>query len=161
LNALGGSTSFTPADAAIMDQAGRDLDNDQSAEHQYMHAMRNLDRNQTPEDAREMANYYIRDRLNDAHALVAAGDRSAGMYQLGLALHTIQDSTSPSHFGFQGWSQKWTNDEWRSGNALNHVRQELRYPGNNSALFRATLTTMRMFEQGYGPGANAFIFGHD
>jgi hypothetical protein len=41
------------------------------------------------------------------NAFLANGQSEAAYFALGMALHPIMDSTSPSHSGFQGWEGFW------------------------------------------------------
>jgi RHS repeat-associated protein len=98
----------------------------QSVECSYMHAM--VGGQESADAARRLANQFVRDNL-----LKARGSFSPlqSKYYLGLAMHTMQDSTSPAHHGFQRYN----------GGTLElflHVRSENFDPGAGSNLDRAT-----------------------
>jgi hypothetical protein len=81
--------------------------------------------------------------INLARAAEARHGRVIAMRFLGLAMHTLQDSTSPSHHGFQAWTDY-------PGGGLNpgewpHGAVELIYPGTGSQLELATDRAYRYF----------------
>jgi len=117
----------------------------------FRHAMRNPD--QTVDEARSLANDFVRDQFARAWA---APTRDEALFRFGVALHTLQDSTSPSHAGFQVWSGEETR-----GQVAAHVRRELFDPGRGSALHAATFAAWEWFLLGKLPEGDLFIFGHD
>lgn len=50
------------------------------------------------------ANRFVREQFNLAWAALRRGDRDLALFEFGLGLHTLQDSTSPTHRGFQVWT---------------------------------------------------------
>jgi len=70
----------------------------------------------------------------------ANGDRMA-YFWFGVALHTMQDSTSPSHQGYQLWTNHPSEME-----VINHVRQEMIKPSDNSELYQVTRQAWRSFQ---------------
>jgi RHS repeat-associated protein len=73
----------------------------QSPEYNYMHAMRRRD--QSVEEAGKMMEGFVKQHLNSYECNLKAGRFEDAYYELGMALHSIMDSTSPSHEGFQIW----------------------------------------------------------
>ena len=114
-------------------------DEDQRPAFQYRHAMRNGPTGQTVEEAKKLANDYVRDRITEARKLEKEGDHVGALELLGMALHTLQDSTSPSHIGFQPWGGAG------SQTGLGHVLDERTYPGDKSLLFQITQTGYKYF----------------
>src|SRR5207237_9218828 len=83
----------------------------QSVELSPTHAMRAP--GQSVQNAKTHANAYVTARIKAARALenrafLSKDDErtkyhEAALVQLGFAIHTLQDSTSPAHRGFQEW----------------------------------------------------------
>lgn len=153
--ALGGK--LTAAQIAILDRATVLLDADQSVEDEYMHAMRDLDHNQTVDQARALADGYVRAQYKMAWDFLKAGKESLALFHFGLALHTLQDATSPSHWGFQGWTQKETDEGGSNIDVLKHVIPERNYPGDKSALYNVTQQAYGWYKQGSLPQQNVFV----
>jgi len=132
-------------------QVFADSDQFQDAASSFRHAMRNPD--QTVDEARSRANEFVRGEFARAWA---APTRAEVLFRFGVALHTLQDSTSPSHAGFQVWSGEETR-----GEVAAHVRHELFDPGPGSALHTVTFAAWEWFLLGKLPEGDLFIFGHD
>jgi hypothetical protein len=88
--------------------ASADVDEDQSTEGSYKHAMRSP--RQTELVAAVKATLFIVGALLETRRLQAehiakggSGISHEALYALGKAVHTLTDSTSPSHKGFQKW----------------------------------------------------------
>jgi hypothetical protein len=90
--------------AILNDEQGAFDDATQDEQFAPWHAMRR--RGQSPEDARNEANDFIRNRICTARMYEANGFDEDAMRALSQAIHTMQDSTSPAHFGFQ---EAWPN----------------------------------------------------
>ena len=77
----------------------------QVTEASYKHAMAGNDatHRQTPEQARQLANDYIRAELERAQLLESLGVHSAALEHVGNVIHLLQDATSPAHERFQSW----------------------------------------------------------
>lgn len=73
----------------------------QSPEYNYMHAMRR--KGQSVEEAKKMMEAFINQHLDNYECNARAGRFEEAYFELGMALHPIMDSTSPSHEGFQIW----------------------------------------------------------
>jgi RHS repeat-associated protein len=97
------------------------MDANQSPAGQYEHAMWD-DRAGTRAEAIQNANNAVMARLLGARAQAAGSD--AFFEELGDAIHTLQDATSPSHRGFQ---------DWHPQSVGKHSDAERRYPAEGSA----------------------------
>ncbi|MBB3122068.1 hypothetical protein [Pseudoduganella violacea] len=117
----------------------------------HRHAMRR--EGQSTAEAKIEATVFVRAQFERAWN---APSRTDALYEFGLALHAIQDSTSPSHSGFQLWTGRETKSE-----LADHVSKELMNPGQGSALFRATQEAWRWFNDGKLPSGDLFSFGCD
>jgi RHS repeat-associated protein len=72
----------------------------QTSAASYMHAMSSSAGNQ--EQAQQMMCNYVNAYMN-AYRGLASTDPDNAYFYLGMALHPVMDSTSPSHRGFQSW----------------------------------------------------------
>jgi len=82
----------------------------QDPAHAYMHGMRSA--NESPADAVKRMNDYISNKVNDYKMLLSKGKTEKAYEVLGMAMHPIMDSTSPSHTGFQVSLPMWRNPYW-------------------------------------------------
>ena len=80
-----------------------DRDANQGPGNANEHAMSIPD--QTPIEAEAGMNKFIDDKINKYKLHMSKGDTDRAYSELGQALHTIMDSTSPSHKGFQVWGK--------------------------------------------------------
>ncbi len=128
----------------------------QTSKYSFRHAMRN--ENQTITEAKILADDFVRKHYEIALNYWGKGETKLALYNLGVALHTLQDATSPAHGGFQLWTGKETKEE-----EIDHVSQELFYPGENSNLQKTTDWFIDLFfSQKPLPKGNLFdLFGHD
>ncbi|WP_256077781.1 hypothetical protein [Massilia sp. YIM B04103] len=117
----------------------------------HRHAMRR--EGQSTSEAKIEATVFVRGQFERAWN---APSRTDALYEFGLALHAIQDSTSPSHSGFQLWTGRETKSE-----LADHVSKEIINPGQGSSLFRATQEAWRWFNDGKLPDGDLFRFGCD
>ncbi|HZN06928.1 MAG TPA: RHS repeat-associated core domain-containing protein [Pyrinomonadaceae bacterium] len=103
-----------------------DADEYQDAPNSHRHAMTPGDKSKT--EARKKANDFVRDNLEKAQNATSAADK---MKYLGLAMHAMQDATSPAHAGFR---------KYYGGRRelYSHVWEELFDPGAGSNLDNAT-----------------------
>jgi hypothetical protein len=135
-----------------------DGESNQAVNKSYMHAM-------TPElrpknEAMKNANNYVRDRMRDAINKKNHGNIWGGWYEFGKALHTVQDSTSPMHHGFQIWTYDCAADRYCT--AITHGSHERNWPGWGSNLDRASRTLMYWYSRNHEPSYYIFnIFGGD
>jgi RHS repeat-associated protein len=136
------------------------VDEDQTRSGSYKHAMRGGFEHRST--ARRRANNWVRTHLQNAEReLCHCPPRyDTALAEFGLALHTIQDATSPSHYDFQVW--------WGMAAPIDvaqHVFNEAYDPGPNSALDRASTWLWTFFECEYGapPMPDDFFanLGHD
>lgn len=117
----------------------------------HRHAMRR--EKQPIHEARQDANEFVREQFSKAWN---AKTRHEALTEFGLALHALQDSTSPAHAGFQEWPDHPSYLEWG-----NHIGHEVINPGEGSELFRATQQAWDWFNEGALPEGDLFIFGCD
>jgi RHS repeat-associated protein len=75
--------------------------NFQSPEFNHMHAM--SQKGESAETAINRMQEYVDSHLREYARLLGAGNPERAYFELGMALHPIMDSTSPSHEGFQAW----------------------------------------------------------
>jgi len=112
-----------------------------SNEEAYMHAMRNGASipQQSVADARTLANNFI------LIEIIGARDTSKPVHtrleHLGNAMHTLQDSTSPPHHGFQSWPWPYIHPL----SVRDHANAENFDPGYGSQLDAATLRVWNLF----------------
>ncbi|OJY97062.1 MAG: hypothetical protein BGP25_12190 [Lysobacterales bacterium 63-13] len=104
----------------------------QDAAHAYMHAM-NGDKAMSTDKACAKSNDFIKSQYEEAWELDSQGKHREALFQFGIALHTIQDSMSPAHSGFQLWTGEETKRE-----IFDHLTRELSDPGSGSELDTAT-----------------------
>jgi RHS repeat-associated protein len=119
-------------------------DREQATALSYRHAMRAPE--QTAAEARDLANAYVRNQLALAIKAQSEGSYVAAMEHLGLAIHTLQDETSPMHEGFQEWK-----GVRHVGAAKEHVEGENYDPGRGSELDAVTRKAWDWFVSGDVP----------
>jgi len=73
----------------------------------YMHAMSSDA--WPPEESEKRMCKFIRDKMRDFRKAQLYGSKRA-YWHLGMALHTVMDSTSPAHRGFQKWQYRHFDD---------------------------------------------------
>lgn len=146
---------------SVLDEATVDADRDQSSEGAYTHAMRNLDAKQTVAEAQFQTEMYVREQFAKAFDLMDT-NYAAALYEFGKALHTIQDGTSPEHYGYQGWKAAWAKGVGKWMRGFPHGFGEKSYPGDYSALRTATRQAWNWFQSKQLPEGNLVgIHGHD
>ena len=126
-------------DRSIISEQQISMDADQSSAGAYKHAMSAP--GQLPYEAWEKANKFVHDEITTARDLEQRGKHEEAFRHLGNANHTMQDSTSPAHKGFQEWDELST---FRS--KLGHVKREFYDPGSGSDLDSATKKTWDAFK---------------
>lgn len=112
----------------------------------FRHTMSGPD--ETPEQAREKANEFVRGQFEKAWS---AKTREDALFQFGVALHTLQDATSPSHEGFQQWTgheSKWEKTA--------HAAKEVINPGPGSELHQVTEQAWQWFNNKKLPAGDLF-----
>jgi hypothetical protein len=110
----------------------------QTGEDAFMHEMTD---DPSSYDAKGKANDFIRKYYKLAQEELKKGDIGYAYMLLGIALHPLQDATSPAHAGWQTWTG---NESLLT--ELNHVRKELFYPGPNSNLQQITNHVLDLFQ---------------
>jgi RHS repeat-associated protein len=123
----------------------------QTGDSSHRHAMAGI--GETAESAREKANAFVREQYEKAWN---APSRAEALKEFGIALHTLQDSTSPAHAGFQ----RWTGEE-SNGEIAKHVATELYNPGRNSNLYSVTADAWKWFNEKRLPKGDLFTKGAD
>jgi hypothetical protein len=113
--------------------------------------MRNA--NETIEQAKSKADQFVRTQFETAQKLLSEGKEYEAYFQFGIALHVLQDATSPSHGGFKKWSGKETL--WQQ---IKHVVKEFTYPGANSNLQKITNMYLESFEKSNAPLPSENLF---
>lgn len=99
-------------------EASRYADEFQSPKYSYLHAVKAP--GQSVEEATMLMNDFIKGRVADYKRLMAEGKSDEAYFALGMAMHPIMDSTSPSHEGMQEWKNPWTHP----AEALEHTEAE-------------------------------------
>ncbi len=126
----------------------------QDTKHAINHAMRGLKSDgceQSVEEANRLANQFVKNRLRRAIELKNNGQYEESLMMFGIALHTLQDSTSPSHHGFQLWTGKESNPD-----KFKHGSSEMHYPGDNSDLYSITRDAWAWYNLGQIPTGDMF-----
>jgi len=98
------------------------------------------------DDARNLSNAWVQANFELAQqALDGDGDGSGGrelaLRHFSYALHTMQDNTSPTHWGFQVWDPHWWNLPAQGMHALGENFD----PGPGSNMYRATRDAYNWF----------------
>jgi RHS repeat-associated protein len=127
----------------------------QNAENAYRHAMTGGE--QSWVEARRRANDFIRSQFEKAWQKRECGDEEGALFEFGVALHTLQDYTSPSHSGFQAWTGEENN--WQK---FKHGFPEAFDPGERSELYRVTRDAWGWYNSGSLPQGDLFLgYGSD
>jgi len=131
--------AFLPgADILALQRQQDVIDFFQGNDVQYKHALRIP--GQKAEEAWTKANDFVRNEIELARGLEDAGYHQDALRRLSNAIHTMQDSTSPSHAGFQ----EWDNDGPRAKKAA-HLWEDFPDPGAGSALDNMTSRAWALF----------------
>jgi len=126
-------------DRVILNERQVAMDNDQSSAGAFMHAMRAP--RQSDVQAWEAANTFVRNELAIARQLEKSGRHDEALIHVGNAMHTIQDSTSPPHMGYQEWDEN--SSIWSKGV---HTEKEAFDPGSGSDLDASTRRAWDIFK---------------
>ncbi len=140
---------LSPGDYHLIIAADTSVDDDQGTGVASVakHAMSSTDESQSA--ARTLANKWVKEHMEAARQAMcvcqANSDRVYGLYQFGLALHTVQDSTSPAHWGFQTWLGIGSGGPvfWAM---VHHVHEENFDPGGSSQLDQATSDLWKLLD---------------
>jgi len=106
---------------------------------------------ESAESAAWRADDFVREKFKAAWEYKAKGDLKRSLFEFGLALHTLQDSTSPSHRNFPTWS-----GEEDALARVRHAWSESTYPGDNSDLYRITQQAYKWYLSGKLPDEPLF-----
>jgi len=104
-----------------VERGSRYADEFQGPRFSYIHAMRQKGQNVAL--ARRLMEAYISDRMKAYECEVAKGNLKEAYFALGMALHPVMDSSSPTHEGFQWWDNfmampgyysayHWMTEQW-------------------------------------------------
>jgi RHS repeat-associated protein len=141
----------------MVNEASKFVDTSQDAADSYMHAMRDGTAHQPDSVARAKANQFVREHLSKAEDFLCICQEHPydALWEFGLALHTVQDSTSPAHNGrhkgvgpiqFKPWhGLNWWNPI-NDARALKHVIKENFDPDYGSRLDVATADLWKYFQ---------------
>ena len=132
----------------------------QTGPNAYKHAMRGTWSEEATSSlvpasyARSLANNWVREQFANAQYFKSIGDMDSALFYFGKALHTLQDSTSPSHSGFKSW----TGHE-RIGKIIKHVSGEIFYwQTKNTNLEYVTEVAYSWFYWDNLPSGDLFTF---
>jgi hypothetical protein len=116
----------------------------------------------TPEQSQSLANRWMRDLFTTAQDYRAAGDIERFNFFTGVAIHAMQDATSPQHRdALTGQLKRWTGEE-SFGRQLAHGLGETHDPGAVSHLQLATDMTYWWFKNNDLPAGDLVgMFGVD
>jgi RHS repeat-associated protein len=131
------TSSLAAGEVGIVDAASVFVDNGQGTAQSYQHAMRAP--GQSKAAARAAANAWVTQNLTAAQknwCTCGAMNHPVALWFFGMALHTVQDSTSPAHHGFQQWDG--LSGPINLALAISHVQKEDWDPGAGSNLDKAT-----------------------
>ena len=110
---------------------------------------------QSPNEARQMANIFVREEIRLAQEYNQLGLRDLAMVHLGFALHTVQDSTSDEHHNFQMWS----GEEWTVTKIFHGIRESYDLDPVKSNFAHATRDVIDWFTGGQAlPNNSVDIF---
>jgi RHS repeat-associated protein len=86
----------------IFKEASAYVDTDQSLAGSYKHAMSAPW--QTPANAEKQMGKFLSDMKSQYHNFMSKGKKYEAYFALGMAMHALMDSTSPTHEGYQIWN---------------------------------------------------------
>jgi hypothetical protein len=126
-------------------QVWADNDEHQKSEYSYMHAMSNS--TLTPQQACKKSNDYIQKVAQLAVDAKMRGKKNESIFLFAVALHTMQDSVSLAHRGFQKWTgeEEWYELIW-------HFLQEAKTPLPGSDLHNITQRAWTSFQNNNSGG---------
>lgn len=111
-----------PGAIIAMQKGSAYADTFQDPQYSYMHAMRAP--KQSTEDAAGLTDTFIMWKAAEYKTLMSQGKTDAAYEALGMAMHPLMDSTSPSHEGYQEWAGKFPVIDGTTKNAIIHWYQE-------------------------------------
>jgi hypothetical protein len=121
---------------SILQEQQSVIDKDQRADQSAEHCMTGINAvgqswlNQSPRYI-AAANDLVRNSIEAARTAAAQGHQEQSMRSFAIALHALEDSTSPAHEGFQIWS-----DSFGVVEMANHMFAERAYPSDSDPLHR-------------------------
>ena len=143
--------------ALINGQEYADSNPFQTGESSFRHAMTN--KGQSKCQAIQYADSFVRNQFALAQKYKSSGTdfgMSRALFHFSVAVHTLQDATSPAHSGFQQWS-----DSPSYADLVGHVLFETVFSQTNNpstqALIEITNQAWNWFENGKLPSKNLFL----
>jgi hypothetical protein len=113
---------------------------------------------QTPEEARAEANDFVHRKICFARELEDQGSHTRALIVLAEAMHTVQDSASPSHTGFQ---PAWPDTNLQMLLNAGHYIGEQFNPGSNSVAAQNTRAVWDAFNNRGPMPRDFFNNGYD
>jgi len=107
---------------------------------------------------RSTANSHVRASFILARRYQNRGDLRKAYDYLGWGLHTLQDSTSPAHRGFQTWKGGSARNASNWPRFINHFRKEGFSWQINSAVMRTTRWARYLFDSRKVPYGDVFKY---
>jgi len=146
----------------LLDVATVLVDELQQSSESYMHAMQDGDDSKmTKTEAMQKSNAWIRYNLYQSAVASSKGNMVTALFNEGIAIHALQDSTSPSHRDSEtGNLKEWTTPKgflekiiwFFSG--LDHVSHEAHNPGVGSNAYKVTRDVHKWLSDKYVPEGN-------
>ncbi|MBA1420609.1 MAG: hypothetical protein FAF03_07075 [Epsilonproteobacteria bacterium] len=141
--------------ARVLNDATVAVDRRQNGKDSRLHAMRGTYYSSLDSygQAVALSNSHVRACFVLANRYKNRGDLRRAYNYLGWGLHTLQDSTSPAHRGFQIW--RGNESYWTM---YKHFRKEKSVPSRSHGLFRVARWAWSMYVHGRVPHGNVFVF---
>jgi RHS repeat-associated protein len=127
-NVLGGQVDVRWV--RLMQQRQVEMDKAQAPQDQYLHAMVGVGGSR--DEAIRLANQFVHDRVAAAQAELKDGNLPQAYSDLGDAIHTVTDATSPVHRGFQTYDPGHIGFGEYTYGALKHGLAESTYPAEGT-----------------------------
>lgn len=132
-NVLKTNAMFSSTNLEILIDEQRAVDQDQKATQSFEHAMTGLEKGETTNTQTAIyikkTDDFVRQRLTAAIQARIATNMLLACTNLGMAIHALEDSTSPAHTGFQSWSY---DESWWE--IACHIFKERSYPSGDKRM---------------------------
>jgi len=140
----------------ILDRATEATDRHQTVDSSFLHAMNS--RWEPRHVSRARSNHHVKTGFGVARTYMNRGDGRRAYDTFGWALHTLQDSTSPAHRGFQTWYGGiwWHPDDLAM--FINHFRKEGFSRQINSAAINIKRWARYLFDYRKVPTGDVFRY---
>jgi hypothetical protein len=127
-----GSSGLRPEELQLLESEQTRIDLDQRADQSQEHSMTGvMHGDHYSEELRQAyitrTEILLRNNFASGIALRIAGHSSDALKSLAVALHALQDATSPAHEGFQPWS-----DDFGLWEMIRHALKERAYPSDGA-----------------------------